>query len=374
MSLSITVKCCDGLLVYDGNVGGSMWKEILRATTHAIKRIYSPLLTISLCLAVSATFAVGNVAAERLSKQVKPRETEVLTFNSGDLWVRWDGIFMSHEKSRLREWLTQSVDSITTINGQLPLPTTRVVIEKTDQLSSRRSGRSPVPWGDVIRDGVEGVRFVVDLSRSQDELLADWTASHEFSHLFLPYLSLPDRWLSEGFASYYQNLAMARAGVISPKTAWENLYHGFERADRDKNNYKTLEEVSTKRRALRATMRVYWSGALFFLQADAAVRERYPDKSLDSVVTEFNYCCRYATRHWSGKALMSDFDRIVGEPLFVPLYNQYRESLAIPDYQSLMEELGLHMMAEDMQLDISSQSVQTAIRDAIMAPRQRDPR
>ena len=31
--------------------------------------------------------------------------------------------------------------------------------------------------------------------------------------------------------------------------------------------------------------------------------------------------------------IVSDFDDIVGQPLFVPLYEAYEQTLAIPDYE-----------------------------------------
>ena len=53
---------------------------------------------------------------------------------------------------------------------------------------SRRNSRSAVPFGRVIRDGGETVELLVDQTQPLENLLGDWTATHEFSHLMLPYL------------------------------------------------------------------------------------------------------------------------------------------------------------------------------------------
>lgn len=48
------------------------------------------------------------------------------------------------------------------------------------------------------------------------ELSRDWTATHELSHMLLPYVASRDRWLSESLASYYQNVLRARDGRLAP--------------------------------------------------------------------------------------------------------------------------------------------------------------
>ena len=63
----------------------------------------------------------------------------------------------------------------------------------------------------------------MDPDRPLDDLRTDWTATHEFSHLLLPYVSRRDRWLSEGLASYYQNVLRARDGRLSETDAWRKL-------------------------------------------------------------------------------------------------------------------------------------------------------
>ena len=97
----------------------------------------------------------------------------------------------------------------------------------------RGGGGSAVPFGHVIRDGGEAVRFFVNDDKPLDKYLGDWTATHEFAHLLLPYIESKQKWISEGFASYYQNVLLARRGVYSEEearvwmdeTGWRALEH-----------------------------------------------------------------------------------------------------------------------------------------------------
>jgi hypothetical protein len=83
-------------------------------------------------------------------------------------------------------------------------------------------------------------------------------------------------------------------------------------------------------------MRVYWSGALYFLDADIRLRRLATPLTLDDVLREFANCCLTQLGRWDGMRIVRDFDEIVGQPLFVPLYEAYEQTSAIPDYESIL--------------------------------------
>jgi len=58
--------------------------------------------------------------------------------------------------------------------------------------------------GHTRRSRRQSVHFYVDPQFSYDALRRDWTASHELSHLVLPYLGAEHIWFAEGFASDMQ--------------------------------------------------------------------------------------------------------------------------------------------------------------------------
>jgi hypothetical protein len=71
-----------------------------------------------------------------------------------------------------------------------------------------------------LRRNSVAVLLYVRKGASLEELRADWTAAHELSHLFHPYLGDDGRWLAEGLASYYQNVLRARSGLLEEADAW----------------------------------------------------------------------------------------------------------------------------------------------------------
>ncbi len=279
-----------------------------------------------------------------------PVQAENLAVPGGSLQLEWDTSFNEQEKAKLTRWIEKAAATVSQLNGAFPREEARVVINR----ARSRGGREPgaVPWGQTIRSGMQGVLFTVNPNRALDEFIGDWTAAHEFSHLFIPYPTRRDIWLSEGFASYYQNILMAREGIYSEQRAWQKLYEGFRRAERD-TRYDNLDlsDLSAGIRENRSYMRIYWSGALFFLEADIRLRQASNNqKSLDWVLTEYVKCCRDNRNRWNGRQLMASFDEIVGNNLFSDLYQQYCDSSAIPDYVPLLGEIGIEIRRGEVQL------------------------
>ena len=78
-------------------------------------------------------------------------------------------------------------------------------------------------------DGGETIELMINQNRPIAQYYREWTPIHEFSHLMLPYLDREQRWVSEGFAQYYQNVFLARADQHSARDAWQKIYDGLER-------------------------------------------------------------------------------------------------------------------------------------------------
>src|SRR5690606_27411875 len=137
---------------------------------------------------------------------------------------------------------------------------------------------------------------------------ADWTATHEFAHLLHPFLGDRGRWLSEGLASYYQNVLRARSGELSEEEAWEKLSQGFARGRAATSEQADpLEQVSWERQR-GSTMRVYWSGAAYWLERDLALRRQ--GDTLDQVLARFAIGHLPAERRWNPEEFIAALENI----------------------------------------------------------------
>lgn len=214
-------------------------------------------------------------------------------------------------------------DALLKVYGRLPRRDAQVLVVPLP-------GRSDAaPWGQVTRGGSSAVQLFVGAEARPDALIQDWTATHEFSHLLHPYLGSAGRWLGEGLASYYQNVLRARVGALSPDDAWSRLEAGFGRGRRSASSAgMTLEAAARRMHALRSQMRVYWSGAAFWLEADLALRER--GSSLDAVLERHAACCLARAARLAPADYMRELDRIAGDDVFSARYARFAAARSFP--------------------------------------------
>lgn len=260
----------------------------------------------------------------------------------------------------MSHWIQQASAAVTTLYGRFPLATSQVLVVPSGAQDEA------VPWAQVLRGGAPAAHFFVDQHRPLDEYLEDWTAAHELSHMLLPYVARRDAWLSEGFASYYQNVLRARAGMLPEQTAWKKLFAGFARG-RKGTRGATLAEISRDMHRQGAYMRVYWSGAAIALLADVELRRRSAGRhSLDTAMQAIAECCLPSDRRWRAREVFSLMDEATGDVVFAELYDRYVNSRQFPDVTSVADELGIADRRGRLRFSEDSDAV--ALRSAIMGP------
>ena len=191
-------------------------------------------------------------------------------------------------------------------------------------------------------------------------------ATHEFSHLLLPYPGQDAIWLSEGLASYYQNALRARQGILSDKTAWQKLIEGLQRGQADNRHPQLrLDEISPKMRMTRSFMRVYWSGVAYYLFVDVQLRQASQNQqSLDSVLAQFGRCCYPANGRMDSTALIKKLDEVSQTSFFSQAYTHFANSHQLPNPTPLLNKLGVHLSEGKVRY---REATWAGVREAIMA-------
>jgi hypothetical protein len=263
------------------------------------------------------------------------------------------------DQDKMLRWLRAALENVKGAYGKLPSQSPQVVIVPIGEKDE------PVPFGRVIRGGGGAVQFFVDPSYSLERFTGDWTATHELSHLLLPFVSRNGAWLSEGLATYYQNVLMARAGEYSEQKAWQKLHDGFQRGMRNTRRDQTLLDASRNMRRDGAYMRVYWTGTAIALLADMELRRRTGGQiSLDLAMQRFADCCLPSDQTWQARDVMQRLDQLVGETVFVPLHDRYVESSDFPDLHEVYRALGVELKRDEVRLDDGAPLAK--LREAIM--------
>lgn len=266
------------------------------------------------------------------------------------------GKLSDRQVKEFRLWIEETITTVTSVHGQLPQLQPQVLLVPI--------GKRPeaVVMAHVMRGGGLSVEFFIDETRPLDEFTNDWTATHEFSHMLVPYVSRRDRWLSEGLASYYQNVLRARNGRLSETQAWQKLYEGFQRGENGTHG-GSLAQATRKGRS--STMRIYWSGAALMLMADTQLRESSGGhQSLDTALKSLSACCMKNGKTWRARELFTRLDSLTQTAIFTQLYDRYVHEGGFPDLRPTWKGLGIDTRHDRVRL--KQDAPLADVRSAIM--------
>lgn len=233
-----------------------------------------------------------------------------------DTQVLWEDEFTTTEKEQLTTWLNGVSEVVANTLGPYAFPVNLYV-----HLSER--GGEPVPWANTVRHEEQAVRFYVDPSFSLEDFQLDWTAPHELAHLSLPFLGRENMWFAEGYASFMQWYLLEKQGVLSSKVIEEKyrskLQNATKKYDKDTPFIEKCREL-LQRNDYPA---VYWGGACYFFQVDAALRSQR-NTDLFSVIKEYQRDGRMQDRDLND--LISSLDRISKSEIFSSTLRKFEEN------------------------------------------------
>jgi len=294
------------------------------------------LLSSQLAVAILVLFSFGISAAEKHhSLQYNDQSVELIISDQ----------FSHSMQGNIHNWGDYISRALLQVYGRLPRENLQIVVSPVSAGSA-----DPIPWAQVHRGDIDKVEFYTAVSASVDELKGAWTSYHELSHLLIPYRGWGDMWFSEGLATYYQNVLQARLGLFSEQEMWQHLYEGFMRG-RAQSEFDSidLQTVSTEMREKGGYMRVYWSGAWYFLTADLRLRQQSGGKrTLDSALEKLNQCC--AEQKMSVLQMVKKLDEINKLLLFHPLYLETIATTKSPRFEPLFASMGITVVEERVQI------------------------
>ena len=262
----------------------------------------------------------------------------------------------------LLQWIEFISDALLQVYGHWPRQRWQVSVAPVSASSS-----DLIPWAQVHRDKVNRVEFFTTAKATSDELKQAWTGYHELAHLLIPYQGWGDAWFSEGLASYYQNILQARVGVLTEQQMWQKLYEGYQRGRSDVAfNDQPLQAVSKNLRQDGGFMRVYWSGAWYFMAADVRLRQQSSGRhNLDQALARLNLCC--SEQSLSAPQIVAKLDELNRVLLFQPLYDQISASLQVPPWEPIFASLGITVT--DHKVQLQSEGPGARLRRQMVAPK-----
>jgi hypothetical protein len=259
---------------------------------------------------------------------------------------------------QMQAWIRDSAQMVAELYGRFPQSQAQILV------APGARGNEPTPWAYVVRGGSPAAHFFINPRRPIKEFFEDWTAVHELSHLLLPYVISDDIWLSEGVATYYQNVLRARSGRMTAIEAWQRLHSGFVRGMESARGLTLAQATESMYRDV-TYMRVYWEGAAMLLIADVRLRQMTAGKqSLDTALAALNDCCAMTDRAWSARELFDKLDEVTGTSIFSEIYDQHVASRNFPDLSPTYRALGI--TANAGVVEFSGEDREMQLRGAIM--------
>jgi hypothetical protein len=116
----------------------------------------------------------------------------------------------------------------------------------------------------------------------------------------------------------------------------------------------------------RAYMRVYWSGAAFWLAAELEWRRR-GQPALDTRLQAFAQCCLDPPRAWMPRDFIARLDQLGGGDVLATMFGPWRTRTDFPPTDALYAALGLRRDGEALRVEPGAAA--RRLRDAIMHPR-----
>ncbi len=244
-----------------------------------------------------------------------------------------------------RQWLTRAIGTVASVGGEFPVERLHFVIVPVDGMSR------PVAFGMVRRGGGVSVLLIPSSTAPARQLEADWVAIHELSHIWLPRVQRKDRWLTEGIATYLQEVLRARCGLQSAKVSWNRIRDGLERGRRSGTG-RILTSESRDMNRTGAYYRVYWAGTAFALEADLQLRRESDGAMTLLRALELAHPRLSRLRGFvDAEVVLNALDEVSGSDFLVELGARYASSAHFPATRLLDDPANKPIRTKIMQVE-----------------------
>ncbi len=210
-----------------------------------------------------------------------------------------------------------------------------------------RSGRG-LGFARTLGNGGASIVANVGLGTSPADFAASWELVHELLHVSFPTMPREQAWLEEGMATYVEPLVRARLGILRP----EEVFARFRER-------MPLGQPEPGDRGLDGTHtwgRTYWGGALFYLLADVAIRERTGNsRSIDDALRAVLAAGGNVAQRWELEQVIATGDQATGVPVLRELHARMGTEPMVVDLAALWKRLGVTARGGTVELDDSAE-------------------
>ena len=254
----------------------------------------------------------------------RPRQT--ITIGGGSIAVVFADRFAEPARLAILRWVRRAALAVTAYYGRFPVRNYAILI--VAEPGSR--------VGHATTFGYDGAatRIGVGLDAGSDAFDRDWVLVHEMVHTAMPDLPRRALWLQEGNATYVEPIARALAGQLPAADVWREAIDGMPRG--------LPQATDAGMDGTNAWGRLYWGGAIFWLQAEIAIyRDSAGTRSLREALRHINRASSGNVANWDPELLMATGDAALGSDTLGRLYHRFATSRMTVDLASVFADLGI---------------------------------
>jgi hypothetical protein len=270
-------------------------------------------------------------------------------------------------RSTILARIATASSAVATYYGRFPVSSARVLVIP---VPGRHGVVQGTTWGDM--HGFPGfTRIRLGEHTTAPELAADWTITHELTHMAFPSMP-PDRddpdrdesaqhWIEEGLATYIEPIARVMTGDLTAPRIWRDMVRDMPQGEPAPGD-QGLDNTHT-------WGRTYWGGAMFCFVADVEIRQQTHNRlglqdALRAIVAQGGTI----DHNWDLSQALSIGDKATNTHVLTELYAQWKDTPVQYDLPALWSRLGIRSTPEGIEFD--PKAPQADIREAITKPRE----
>jgi hypothetical protein len=259
-----------------------------------------------------------------------------IALQSGSIDLAIAGLTPDVGDEGVEAWVRSAATSVESYLGKFPVQRAAVfvIVEQGQR----------VGHGTALGNGGSSILVRVGAQTTPEAFAQDWIMTHEVVHLSMPGLHARHNWLEEGLATYVEPVARAQRGLLSAEQVWAEWFFDMRQGLPTKDD-GGLDGTSS-------WGRTYWGGAIFWLLADVAIREKTQSRFTlrDCLRGTMDAGGNIAVR-WSASKFIERCDAALPEPIVRPLYDAHAQRAVGVDLDGLFSRLGVRRSRSGVELD-----------------------
>jgi hypothetical protein len=323
---------------------------------------------------IQALLGWGSLLHAQPGSRLPVVETDTIRVADSTIQVDFADGPLDLPRSVIVARIATAASAVATYYGHFPVLSARVLVIP---VPGRHGVVQGTTWGDM--HGFPGfTRLRIGEHTTAPELAADWTITHELTHMAFP--SMPQdpnedqsaqHWIEEGLATYIEPVERVMIGDLTAPKIWHDMVRDMPQGEPAPGD-QGLDHTHT-------WGRTYWGGAMFCLVADVQIRQQTHNRlGLQDALRAIVAAGGTIDHDWTLPQALAIGDSATKTNVLTQLYAQWKDAPVQYDLPALWTQLGIVSTpnvtnsagSNPPGIDFVSTAPLAAIREAITKPRE----